>query len=72
MNVHAFFQIVFYILMLPIVFRVLLSMRLETLFKKGVRQSHVLALYFLLSISISKLVLDYFIDIIFLLISLFE
>lgn len=49
--------------MLPIVFKVLMSLRLETLFKKRTQQYEVILLYFILTVSLTKLFLDYFIDI---------
>jgi len=63
MNIQAYFLIIFYILMLPIVFKVLSSLRLESFFKKGTRPSEIVLLYFILTVSISKLFLDYFVDI---------
>ncbi len=63
MNLQAYFMIIWYILMLPLVFKVLLSLRLEQLFKKGTGRNEVVLLYLILTVSISKLFLDYFIDI---------
>jgi len=63
MNTQAYFLIIIYILMLPIVFKVLMSLRLETLFKKRTQQYEVILLYFILTVSLTKLFLDYFIDI---------
>ena len=63
MNIKVYFMIIFYILMLPIVFKVLMSLRLEQLFKRGTGKSEIILLYFILTVSISKLFLDYFVDI---------
>lgn len=63
MNIQVYFMIIFYILMLPIVFKVLMSLRLEQLFKRGTGRSDIILLYLILTISISKLFLDYFVDI---------
>ncbi len=63
MNIQVYFMIIFYILMLPIVFKVLMSLRLEQLFKSGTGRSEIILLYLILTISISKLFLDYFVDI---------
>lgn len=63
MNIQVYFMIIFYILMLPIVFKVLMSLRLEQLFKRGTGRSEIILLYLILTISISKLFLDYFVDI---------
>ena len=57
MNIQAYFMIIWYILMLPIVFKVLMSLRLEQLFKKGTGRQEIILLY------ISKLFLGYFTDI---------
>lgn len=63
MNINVYFTVIFYILMLPIVFKVLMSLRLEQLFKRGTGKNEVIILYIILTVSISKLFLDYFIDI---------
>lgn len=47
--------------MLPIVFKMLLGLRLEQLFKRGT-QTEIRLLYIILTVSISKLFVDYFID----------
>ena len=44
MNIHAYFTVIWYIIMLPIVFKMLLSMRLEQLFKRG-SQTEIRLLY---------------------------
>ena len=72
MNIQAYFLIIFYILMLPIVFKVLTSLRLESFFKKGTHPREIVILYFILTVSISKLFLDYFIDIFNLAIQIFN
>lgn len=61
MNIHAYFTVIWYIIMLPIVFKMLLSMRLEQLFKRG-SQTEIRLLYVILTVCISKLFVDYFID----------
>ncbi len=61
MNIHAYFTVIWYIVMLPIVFKMLLSMRLEQLFKRG-SQTEIRLLYIILTVCISKLFVDYFID----------
>lgn len=61
MNIHAYFTVIWYIIMLPIVFKMLLSMRLEQLFKRG-SQTEIRLLYIILTVCISKLFVDYFID----------
>ena len=61
MNIHAYFTVVWYIIMLPIVFKMLLGLRLEQLFKRGT-QTEIRLLYIILTVSISKLFVDYFID----------
>ena len=63
MNIQAYFMIIWYILMLPIVFKVLMSLRLEQLFKKGIGRQEIILLYMILTVSISKLFLGYFTDI---------
>lgn len=63
MNVYAFFMVIWYILVLPLVFKMLLSLRLEQLFKKGTHRNDIIILYIVLTISLSKLFIDYFIDI---------
>lgn len=63
MNLQAYFMIIWYILMLPLVFKVLLALRLEQLFKKGTGRNEVVLLYLILTVSISKLFLDYFVDV---------
>lgn len=63
MNIQTYFMVIWYILMLPLVFKVLLSLRLEQLFKRGTGRSEVILLYIILTVSISKLFLDYFVDI---------
>ena len=45
MNIQAYFMIIWYILMLPIVFKVLMSLRLEQLFKKGTGRQEIILLY---------------------------
>lgn len=61
MNIHAYFTVVWYIVMLPIVFKMLLGLRLEQLFKRGT-QTEIRLLYIILTVSISKLFVEYFID----------
>ena len=61
MNIHDYFTVIWYIVMLPIVFKMLLSMRLEQLFKRG-SQTEIRLLYIILTVCISKLFVDYFID----------
>lgn len=61
MNIHAYFTVVWYIIMLPIVFKMLLGLRLEQLFKRGT-QTEIRLLYIIITVSISKLFVDYFID----------
>lgn len=62
MNIEAYFTIVWYIIMLPIVFKTLLALRLEELFKKGATVE-IKLLYILLTVCISKLFVEYFLDI---------
>ena len=45
MNINVYFTVIFYILMLPIVFKVLMSLRLEQLFKRGTGKNEVIILY---------------------------
>ena len=71
MNVQAYFMIIWYILVLPIVFKMLMSLQLEKLFKRGTHRNDVIILYIVLTVSISKLFIDYFIDIFTLLKSIF-
>ncbi|MEE1237330.1 MAG: hypothetical protein UHI85_04565, partial [Turicibacter sp.] len=63
LNIQIYFMVIWYILMLPLVFKVLLSLRLEQLFKRGTGRSEIILLYIILTVSISKLFLDYFVDI---------
>ena len=63
MNIQAYFMIIWYIFMLPIVFKVLMSLRLEQLFKIGTGRQEIILLYMILTVSISKLFLGYFTDI---------
>jgi len=72
LNFHAYFQIIFHILMLPISFRILTAMRLEELFKKGTQRQVIVALYFILSVAISQLFLAYFYQIFALVSQIFE
>ena len=71
MNVQAYFMIIWYILVLPIVFKMLMSLQPEKLFKRGTHRNDVIILYIVLTVSISKLFIDYFIDIFTLLKSIF-
>ena len=71
MNVQAYFMIIWYILVLPIVFKMLMSLQLEKLFKRGTHRNDVIILYIVLTVSNSKLFIDYFIDIFTLLKSIF-
>ena len=63
LNIQTYFMVIWYILMLPLVFKVLLALRLDQLFKRGTGQSEIILLYIILTVSISKLFLDYFVDI---------
>ena len=63
MNIQAYFMIIWYILMLPIVFKVLMSLRLKQPLKKGTGRQEIILLYMILTVSISKLFLGYFTDI---------
>ena len=72
MNIQAYFMIIWYILMLPIVFKVLMSLRLEQLFKKGTGRQEIILLYMILTVSISKLFLGYFTDIFSLIKQIFQ
>ena len=71
MNVQAYFMIIWYILVLPIVFKMLMSLQLEKLFKGWTHRNDAIILYIVLTVSISKLFIDYFIDIFTLLKSIF-
>ena len=66
MNFQAYFMIIWYILMLPIVFKLILSLRLESLFKRGSDRYTIVLLYSIITVSLSKLFLDYFTDIFYL------
>ena len=63
LNIQTYFMVIWYILMLPLVFKVLLALRLYQLFKRGTGQSEIILLYIILTVSISNLFLDYFVDI---------
>ncbi len=71
MNFQAYFMIIWYILMLPIVFKLILSLRLESLFKRGSDRYTIILLYLIITVSLSKLFLDYFTDIFYLLKQIF-
>ncbi|BEH91740.1 MAG: hypothetical protein HFE53_06250 [Turicibacter sp.] len=71
MNFQAYFMIIWYILMLPIVFKLILSLRLESLFKRGSDRYTIVLLYLIITVSLSKLFLDYFTDIFYLLKQIF-
>ena len=71
MNFQAYFIIIWYILMLPIVFKLILSLRLESLFKRGSDRYTIVLLYLIITVSLSKLFLDYFTDIFYLLKQIF-
>ena len=71
MNFQAYFMIIWYILMLPIVFELILSLRLESLFKRGSDRYTIVLLYLIITVSLSKLFLDYFTDIFYLLKQIF-
>ena len=58
MNFQAYFMIIWYILMLPIVFKLILSLRLESLFKRGSDRYTIVLLYLIITVSLSKLFLD--------------
>lgn len=55
MNFQAYFMIIWYILMLPIVFKLILSLRLESLFKRGSDRYTIVLLYLIITVSLSKL-----------------
>ena len=61
MNVLTYFTIVWYILMLPVVFRVLLAVRFDHFFKKGATVE-IKLFYMIATVVISKIFVDYFID----------
>ena len=61
MDVQLYFSIVWYIIMLPIVFKVLLAMRFEELFKKG-STTEIRLFYMIATVVVTKLFVDYFID----------
>ena len=71
MNFQAYFMIIWYILMLPIVFKLILSLRLESLFKRGSDRYTIVLLYLIITVSLSKLFLGYFTDIFYLLKQIF-
>lgn len=71
MNFQAYFMIIWYIIMLPIVFKLILSLRLESLFKRGSDRYTIVLLYLIITVSLSKLFLDYFTDIFYLLKQIF-
>ena len=71
MNFQAYFMIIWYILMLPIVFKLILSLRLDSLFKRGSDRYTIVVLYLIITVSLSKLFLDYFTDIFYLLKQIF-
>ena len=71
MNFQAYFMIIWYILILPIVFKLILSLRLESLFKRGSDRYTIVLLYLIITVSLSKLFLDYFTDIFYLLKQIF-
>ena len=71
MNFQAYFMIIWYILMLPIVFKLIVSLRLESLFKRGSDRYTIVLLYLIITVSLSKLFLDYFTDIFYLLKQIF-
>ena len=71
MNFQAYFMIIWYILMLPIVFKLILSLRLESLFKRGSDRYTIVLLYLIITVRLSKLFLDYFTDIFYLLKQIF-
>ena len=71
MNFQAYFMIIWYILMLPIVFKLILSLRLESLFKRGSDRYTIVLVYLIITVSLSKLFLDYFTDIFYLLKQIF-
>ncbi len=62
MDFKVYFTIIWYIVMLPIVFKVLLALRLEQFFKKGATVEIKLG-YVLATVIISKLFVDYFVEI---------
>jgi len=72
MNIHAYFQIIFHILMLPISFRILTALRLEQFFKKGTQRQVIVALYFIVSVALSQLFLAYFNQVFYLISQIFE
>ena len=71
MNFQAYFMIIWYILMLPIVFKLILSLRLESLFKRGSDRYTIVLLYLIITVSLSKLFLVFFTDIFYLLKQIF-
>lgn len=72
LNIQVYFLIIFYMLMLPIVFKILMGLRLEALFKRGIGRLEVTLLYIILTVSLSKLFLDYVIDIFTLITQIFD
>ena len=71
MNFQAYFMIIWYILMLPIVFKLILSLRLESLFKRGSDRYTIVLLYLIITVSLSKLFFFFFTDIFYLLKQIF-
>ena len=72
MNFHAYFKIIFYILILPISFRMLMALRLEDLFKRGTPRQVIVAFYFLMSVAVSQLFISYFIQVFTLVSQIFQ
>jgi len=72
MNIHAYFQIIFHILMLPVSFRVLTALRIEELFKKGTQRQVIIGFYFIATVALTQQFLNYFYHVFDLVFQIFE
>ena len=59
-NLMPLFTVGLYILLVPLVFSLLSRLRLEEAFRKGSHPWQVTLLYIVLTLAISRLVIDYF------------
>ena len=63
MNPTPLFVVFLHIVLLPLVFRMLQWTRLDELFKRSTPPQLIVALYFLIAIALTQLVLAYFVTI---------
>ena len=63
MNLMPLFIVGLYVLLVPLIFSLLTRLRLEEAFRKGSHSWQITLLYVVLTLAISRLVIDYFVGI---------